>query len=301
MGLFFLISGYFVPAAVERKGIHNFVRDRLIRLGLPLLAFTLFLRPIADFWSWQTSDEALPYPLHYLVTIDPGPTWFLEVLLVFSLAYAGYRTARPRPSLRSVPEGPLRWGTAAGTVCALTVISAVLMALWRQIVPDGTFWPIVGLPTPAFLPQYALMFAAGILAARRRWLERMPGSLAVLGGILSVFAMGLLQLAMSPDPVISGIAGGVAMAVLGVGLSLVALVLFRRFAPGTGSIRRFLSANAFAVYVIHPVALVALALILRGLDTPALLKFAVLLSLSAPTCWLLAALIRRIPSVRKIV
>lgn len=301
MGLFFLISGYFAPAAIDRKNPRVFARDRLIRLGIPLLAFTLFIRPLAGFWSWKTSDNKLPYALHYLVTMDPGPTWFLEVLLVFSLTYAGYRALRPHSQLRPAPEGPLRWGVAAGAVGGLIAITAVLMAFWRQFVPDGTYWPIVGLPTPAFLPQYALMFATGVLAARRHWLERMPGALAAPGGILSVFAVILLlPSAMSSDPVEAAIAGGVAMAVLGVGLSLVVLTAFRRFAPGTGPIRQFLSANAFTVYVIHPVVLVALALLLRGLAAPAFIKFAALLVLSVPMCWLLACLLRRIPSVRKI-
>lgn len=301
MGLFFLISGYFAPTAFDRKGARTFTRDRLIRLGLPLLTFIILLRPLAGFWSWQTSDNTLPYAIHYLSTIDPGPTWFLEVLLVFSLTYAGYRSLRPHPPLRPASEQPLGWGAAAGTLSGLIVITAALMALWRQIVPDGTYWPVVGLPTPAFLPQYALMFIAGVLAARRNWLERMPGPLAVPGGILSALAIILLlPSATSPDPVVAGIAGGVAMTVVGVGLSLVVLILFRRFAPGTGRIRKFLSANAFTVYVIHPVVLVTLALLLRGLVAPALIKFAALLILSVPSCWLLAALLRRVPSVRKI-
>jgi len=37
MGLFFLISGYFVPASYDRQGVKQFVRNKLIRLGLPLL------------------------------------------------------------------------------------------------------------------------------------------------------------------------------------------------------------------------------------------------------------------------
>ncbi|GAB3746336.1 acyltransferase family protein [Microlunatus parietis] len=302
MGLFFLISGYFVPGSIDRKGPGAFARDRLVRLGLPLLAFVILIRPLASFWSWRTNHADVPYPLYYLVSFDPGPTWFLEVLLVFSLIYAGYRALRSRAVPKPTDDGKLRWIVAAGTVVGLIVIMGILMAAWRQLVPDGTYWPIVGLPTPSFLPQYALMFAAGVLAARRRWLERMPGSLAFLGGGLALLAAVLLgPSVMATDPLTAGIAGGFAMAVLGVGLSLVVLVIFRRFAPGTGPIRQFLSANAFAVYVIHPAVLVAIALLLQGLVAPAIVKFAVLLILSIPACWLLAALLRRIPAVGRII
>lgn len=305
MGLFFLISGYFVPGSIDRKGAGAFAKDRLIRLGLPLLAFVILLRPLASFWSWLTGFSATPYPLFYLGSIDPGPAWFLEVLLVFSLIYAGYRALRSRAAQNApqdpAPEGRLRWIVAAGTIVGLIVIMGVLMAAWRQLVPDGTYWPIVGLPTPSFLPQYALMFAAGVLAARRRWLERMPGSLAFLAAGLALLSTLVLGPSMlSADPRTASIASGVAMAFAGVCLSTVVLVIFRRFAPGTGPIRRFLSANAFTVYVIHPVVLVGIALLLQGLVAPAVIKFAVLLILSIAACWLFAAMLRRIPAVRKI-
>jgi peptidoglycan/LPS O-acetylase OafA/YrhL len=37
MGLLFFVAGYFVPSSFDRKGPVKFVRDRLFRLGLPVL------------------------------------------------------------------------------------------------------------------------------------------------------------------------------------------------------------------------------------------------------------------------
>lgn len=39
MGLFFLISGYFTPSSYERKGSGRFAKDRLLRLGIPILCY----------------------------------------------------------------------------------------------------------------------------------------------------------------------------------------------------------------------------------------------------------------------
>src|SRR5512135_1384592 len=39
MGLFYFAAGYFVPISLDRKGTWGFLRDRLIRLGIPLLFF----------------------------------------------------------------------------------------------------------------------------------------------------------------------------------------------------------------------------------------------------------------------
>ncbi len=38
MGLFFLLAGYFTPSSLARKGTGPFLWDRLLRLGVPLLA-----------------------------------------------------------------------------------------------------------------------------------------------------------------------------------------------------------------------------------------------------------------------
>ena len=180
-------------------------------------------------------------------------------------------------------------------------VMAATGAAWRLIVPDGTHWPVVGLPTPSFLPQYALMFAAGVLVSRLRWLERVPTSAAAMTAALSAVTLSALAPGMkSPDPRVSAVAAGVLTAALGVGLSVVVLVIFRRLAPDTGPIRRFLSANAFTVYVIHPAILVGLALMLRDVMAPAIAKFGVLLLLAVPACWPLAAVVRTIPGVKKI-
>ena len=52
MGLLFLISGYFSPGSLERKGVRRFVKDRLIRLGIPLVVFFFVLNPIAAIGSY---------------------------------------------------------------------------------------------------------------------------------------------------------------------------------------------------------------------------------------------------------
>jgi len=46
MGLFLLISAYFVPGSYDRKGAGRFLKDRLIRLGIPLALYSLIIRPL---------------------------------------------------------------------------------------------------------------------------------------------------------------------------------------------------------------------------------------------------------------
>ncbi len=63
MGLFFLVAGSLTPGAIARHGATGFLRERLLRLGAPLLVFVLTLGPLTVAWrrprtatrSWRRS------------------------------------------------------------------------------------------------------------------------------------------------------------------------------------------------------------------------------------------------------
>src|SRR5579862_5708643 len=57
MGLLFLIAGYFVPGAFDRKTPGNFLRDRAMRLGLPSLFYMLLLHPLAVYGLLRHFDD----------------------------------------------------------------------------------------------------------------------------------------------------------------------------------------------------------------------------------------------------
>jgi hypothetical protein len=40
LAFFFMISGYFTPGSYDRKGSWSFLKDRLLRLGIPLLFYS---------------------------------------------------------------------------------------------------------------------------------------------------------------------------------------------------------------------------------------------------------------------
>ena len=50
MGLFFLISGYFVPTSFDKQGAKVFVQKKLIRLGIPLLLMLVLQYATDGIW-----------------------------------------------------------------------------------------------------------------------------------------------------------------------------------------------------------------------------------------------------------
>ena len=46
LGFFYMISGYFTPGSYDRKGAGPFLKDRLLRLGIPLLFYIIVIDPL---------------------------------------------------------------------------------------------------------------------------------------------------------------------------------------------------------------------------------------------------------------
>ncbi|GAA4700394.1 Acyltransferase family protein [Promicromonospora umidemergens] len=314
MGFFFMLSGLFVPGSVDRKGPGAFARDRLFRLGVPLAAFWLVARPVLHLPEWPARSAEGESLLHFWFTVgDPGPLWFVEVLLVMSLAYAAFRALRARLAARSgvvdagqpvaadVRPRPVRFRAIAGLVALLTVATF----LWRFLVPAGTYWQLVGLPSPAYLPQYAIFFVVALLAARRGWLAALTvrqGRVSLVVALVGlVLALGTSALATAPGAgVLAQLVASLAENVFAVSMVLTLLVLFRERFAGQPAWARTAARNSFAVYVIHPLVLVGVAMLLAPLVAPAGVKFLILLTLSVPLCWGFAHLLRRIPGVSRV-
>jgi hypothetical protein len=324
MGFFFLLSGLFVPGSVDRKGPGAFARDRLIRLGVPLVAFWLVARPVLSLRDWPARSAEGESFLHFWFTVgDVGPLWFVEVLLVMSLAYAAFRVVRARSAARPVVADagvandgvadaaartvvdaeprPVSFRAIAGLVALLTVVSF----LWRLAVPAGTYWAAVGLPSPAYLPQYVILFVVGLLATRRGWLAALTvrqGRAALVVALVSVgLALGTVVLATAPGAGALALLGAsLAENIFAVSVIVALLVLFREKFSGQPAWARLAAQNSFAVYVIHPLVLVGVAMLFAPLVAPAGVKFLILMVLAVPLCWGSAYLLRRIPGVARV-
>ena len=84
MTAFFLLAGYFTPRSLERKGSNNFLVDRIIRLGIPLLIYTTL---IINLNGLMISKYYLDVPYQWVWTYQRGHLWFLQLLFLFALIY----------------------------------------------------------------------------------------------------------------------------------------------------------------------------------------------------------------------
>ncbi|OAT85320.1 acyltransferase family protein [Desulfotomaculum copahuensis] len=293
MGFFFLLSGHFTPRSFDRKGKITFLKDRLLRLGVPLLLFYFLLSPLSWFLAQNTPSSQ--YKLTTPFTM--GPLWFVAMLLIFDLCYVLFRlfiknkTAYPAKECK-----PPKLRFIVVFILGLAIISYLL----RIIIPFGM--PILGFPSLAYLPQYLSFFMVGIIASRRNWFKTIPSKLGIVGFILAIVSTIILfPLALSGKSAFLGgghwQSGVYALwdSIFSVGISLCLLTFFRHFFNHQRGFAQFLSKHSFTVYVIHVPIIVFIAISLRGIHPEQLLKYGLAALIGIPVCFAVAYLICKIP------
>ncbi|HXZ99093.1 MAG TPA: acyltransferase family protein [Candidatus Binatia bacterium] len=289
LGTFMLVAGLLTPMSFVRKGSAKFLRDRLLRLGAPVVVAVVVVYPLV---VWMivavtgyplTLSAFVQWQLRWLV---PGPMWFMAVLLLFTLGYAVWRWARP-------PREPRDEAFQMRHLLLAAALIAVLSFAIRLAFPVGSFQPL-----DAHLwqwPQLAVLFAMGVLAGERGWLARRPSRLirracwvaapVTVGVLFAIVAVSGSD--MSSGSGMALFAGGwhwqaaaaaAAEGVVAVAGSLAMIDLFRQIGAWSGRLVRALGRASYGAYFLQLPVLTTLELALWRFRWPGEVK----LALTAP-------------------
>jgi glucan biosynthesis protein C len=264
MGLFFMISAYFVPSSLERKGAARFMKDRLFRLGVPIVVSMFAVFP------------AMAYLLVGQPIISLGHLWFLELLLIFSGVYAACWLLK-RSSSKAKRAFP---GNKAIVVFA---VAMALVSFIVRIFAPVNYWLPLGLFEPFHLTEYVMMFAAGIVAYREGWIGAIPGATAKLWSRVAILMVVLLLVigAATDNQQFSGgltlasLLGSFWEAFMCVSMSIALLALFKNRFNSQGPVAKALANNAYTVYLIHIPVVIFLQSLLVGVPVDSLVKFVI--------------------------
>ena len=316
MGLFLLVAAYFVPGSYDRKGATRFLKDRLIRLGIPLVVYSWIVRPLFLYWK-LTRYEFLQAPFlnwysnryfkdHGL--IGGGPLWFIEALLVFSALYAVWRLIfRFRPNQR--PEQARFPGSISIALFAICIaVASFFVRLWFPT--DSAFEPLNF--QLADFSQYIALFVIGLIAYRNNWFSALPDSTGRRWLLIAL----LLILIYPPMAIFGGAVedsmpfkGGwhwqALLAVLWqsflcLSMCIGLVYLFRRYLDRQTSLAGFLSRNAYTAYLIHEPVITLAALSVVGITLYPLLKFGLMALVIVPIIFWLSNLIRWLPYTQRV-
>jgi glucans biosynthesis protein C len=318
LGFFFLIAGLLTPGSYDRKGGASFLRDRLVRLGIPLLVYDLLLDPLVvyiarglhgSYWSFYG-----PYLLH-VRTIGPEVAWFLSTLLLFTLLYVAWRAlARSRPHAAEREASLPSTRAILGFILALGLLTFVVRIWW----PAGSWWQPLNL-LMGYLPQHFSFFVLGCLAYRRNWFLALTPRMGRDWSLIALATLLVASLLILSLLIVGGVgAAGTQMssfvggfhwqalveamgeAFLAVGVCLGLLVLFRERWNRQGRLAKSLAASAYTVYLIHPLVAVGFASAFSTVALYPLLKFVIAALLVLPLSFLVGLVLRTLPLANRI-
>lgn len=304
MPLMFLLSGLFVRPSLARKGLRQYLADRALRLGAPLLVGIVTIVPLSYYAAYLLGgggDSFTTFWAH-MVTVGPwpsGPLWFVGALLVFDAALAMV-LARDRVWDFARRTGQFLDHMPAAAWLMLFIVASAAAYLPFHLAFGKSHWLTAG-PfgiQSSRIGLYFLSFAAGAFigperlarAFERQWV-RWP-LLAVIATV-AFFAVDGREVPAWVDGVMLVLFSTIT------GLALLALAV--RFSRNSGPIGGSLSANAYGIYLVHWPIVLWLQLVLLWTPLSPLAKGALAMTLGFTLSWAASSLLRRLPGVARAV
>jgi hypothetical protein len=227
--------------------------------------------------------------------------------LLFTLVYVVWRMVDKKHQSKAltVPSSSMILGFAA----AVGIISFLV----RIVFPIGWILHPVGFQL-AYFSQYVALFLLGLVASKNNWLDTLPYNegirFARYAARLLIFLMVIPILEHSAKTPQAWFFGGlhwqqlfyaVWEQLMGFSIIVAFLTYGKKLWNKSSVLMGKLSRNAFAVYIFHPLLLVALSLSIRNWDVDPALKFLVVAPLAVVGSFMLGSVITLIPGVRKII
>jgi glucans biosynthesis protein C len=312
MALMFFLSGLFVWPSLTRKKAWGFLRDRVLRLGLPFVFGVLVLIPLALYPAYRVSAADPSVAAYWdawrsLPFWTNGPLWFLWQLLALNVVVAGLHWLAP-----NAIEALGRWSAKgqahfARYFIALLAISALAyVPLALAFTPWA--WSGSGFLTVQFCRPllYAVYFFAGVgigtagiergvvsvdsILARHwaRWLAAALVSLLLWMGLTGLTMNGAAPIAVAVAADLSFVLASATGCFFLIAVSL-------HFATGHSRRLDSLSANAYGLYLVHYNFVVWLQYALLGTTLFALVKAAIVFGGTLVLSWIAVLAVQRIP------
>ncbi len=323
IGLFFLISGFFIPMALDNKGPKRFLLDRAKRLGIPLVFYIFIMTPsIMYLDNFIIKGEKVNYFIFYFQhvlkkgIIDVGPLWFLYVLLLFSISYAIFNEIIKRVT-ENKKQLFIRFPSNISIFIVIFILASLTFLLRLRFPISATTKHL----NFGLAPQYIFLFALGIIAFKNGWFEKITREKAKYWTYISMAAIISWPFFIIPGSINatnmqinSGLnmevfSGGLSWqafiysfweSILSISLSICVIYVFKKkFGKQTKFLQK-LSRSAYTVFIIHAVIIVLLAYSLKDFPFHPLIKFLIVSLVGIPICFLISFYIKKIHFLRNI-
>jgi glucans biosynthesis protein C len=315
MAVFFFVSGYFVPTSYTKRGATLFLKERVIRLLIPLAVNDLVLTPVLVFGINAVVGEASSFADYYSVNqymIGGGVGWFIGLLFLFNVGYVLWQKTGISFTLPTLDTPIL-----IAAILTTLLVNATLNFLWRMIPLQ---FPIMSeILQLSYVTTYALFFALGCFA-KSFVIPVVDGAVLLKSTLVCIIIMvggffaqlSILDIWAGTNTVALSRGGGTWQSFAWALWELLILystgpVIFLAFAKWInfgGKVQQSLAENTYCIYLIHSLLLLVAGGILFAVGVytklPVLVRYLSLAIIGFPLSWGLSILIRKIPGVKHV-
>ncbi|MCW2397665.1 acyltransferase family protein [Sphingobium sp. B2D3C] len=305
MPAFFVIAGYFAALLLMRRAPGAWMKNRLIRLGLPFVAALLTLNPLLNLFC-ELSNFSLWGALGSLEknSLQSGGywvrhLWFIIVLLYLCGAAALLCHLAPRAAQAMLPARIDDW---LGRHMAAAVIGlGVVIGAWQAGAIELFYaWDFAtNLPQQILridqLIQFAPWFALGWLVCRapqfRATLHKPSASLALIALAATLL---YLQIGRDVHPMTERFIGTIAA----ITMTQALIAAMKRLADRPSPAVQALVSGAFVVYLVHLPITAGLVVLGQHIAMPVVVKAGMITALTMVLSWGCWRIVQASPTLR---
>ena len=305
MGLLFFISAFLAAKALAKRTSFNFIKERLFRLGLPLLIYVFVISPIIIFiiLGNQSENTFIENYIQFIIGFwwldATGPLWFVQVLLFFSIVYAILKKFVPRPiKINKI--------TNTNIISAILLIGVIAFFV-RLKFPMGTSFLNLQF---SYFTSYIVMFISGIIIGENDLLDNITDikntkclKWALIAGTPLWAATMILGGALEGKEYFNGgfywqsFTFSLWESITAIGFSMGLLACFKKKVNLHNKFTNLMRDNAFGIYVFHAPILIMISLMLKNLVLDPIFKFIMVTILASIISFIFSFLIRKIKPI----
>lgn len=311
MLILFFIAGYFALPSLQKRETGLFLKDKLVRIGLPWIFGVLVLAPPTAYLIYYSRDVPVSLGQFWMtdfwgVMYQQSVYWFLGILfLAFGLLSLVYILSPALSELKQTVAHP-SWLLLVGFGALMTAGYLLINQFYPQDAWTHAWYLFMF--QPLRVPLYFGYFGLGIYAYYRGWFTP-AGYRPRLAVWLPLFVIsGLLYVGyrfIIPSEVQTTLLLKTGNALLFNSFCLASLLtgagLFERYFNVATPFWRSQATNSYGIYYVHPLILYPLALIFIPVDLPLFLKAGVVIMLAMLLSWAVSAFVlKKAPLLRKV-
>ncbi len=310
MGFFFFLSALFIPSSLDRKGSAVFVKDRLLRFGVPLLFYSFVLSPVMNYLVYYYGGNHHITFLQFLSGYDGwisfGVMWFVLALLLFTTVYVLIR-------LFQTSESEVWKLPSVNRILLVALGIGFISFLVRIVFPVGWVLNPFGFQLGHF-PQYIAMFTFGLIAANSKWLDqleysRYKRSATITACLILIGFPVIYTFKFVFDSTLEWFSGGFHPESLlyasweqltGFTICTALICFGKQYWNKSSALLTRAARCSFAVYILHPLVLISISLIAKSWSIDPALKFLIVGPIGVVLSFLLGYVVVKIPGVDKV-